>query len=143
MNTTERYFKEFLKERRLKWTSQRKAILDMFLATKGHISTDELYYSLRKKYRRIGYSTVFRTLKLIKEAKLASEVNFTGKRKRFEHKEHHDHLICLKCARTMEFLDKRIESLQNQIVSKFKFKPISHRLEIFGYCKKCGEKTYA
>lgn len=133
-------FRNYLRENGFKKTKQREAILDKFLASEGHICADELYYALLKKHPHIGYSTVFRTLKLLKEAQLASEVNFTGKRRRFEHKfahEHHDHFICLSCKKTIEFSNQALEKVQARIMQEMHFEPVRHRFEIWGYCRNC------
>jgi len=55
-------------------------------------------------------------------------------------KEHHDHLICLSCGKIIEFHDEKIESIQNEVCKKYNFKPVYHRLEIFGICEDCQKK---
>ena len=65
-----------LKRVGLKHTEQRDNILRTFLETREHLSTDELYRLVRKKDARIGFTTVYRTLKLLAECGLASEVAF-------------------------------------------------------------------
>ncbi len=143
MDKALRHFKEYLKNKKLKLTRQRAAIAAMFLARKGHICTDELYYTLRKKYPQIGYTTVYRTLKLLKNAQMASEVNFTGKRKRFEYsfeRPHHDHFFCVRCGRAIEFVDPDIERKQEMLCKKYKFKGERHQMQIFGVCQICQKK---
>ena len=138
------YFKDYLTQRGFRLTKQRVAIVEMFLMKEGHLCIDELYYKLRKKYPRIGYTTVYRTFKLLKSASLVSEVNFSGKRKRFEHafgRPHHDHLICEKCGRVIEFVDSEIEERQDIICKKYGFKGEKHLMEIFGKCRKCQGKV--
>jgi Fur family ferric uptake transcriptional regulator len=134
------HLKKVLKQKRMRFTKQRKAIVDLFLAREGHICADELYYALRKKHARIGRATVFRTVKLLKDAGMASEVDFTGKRKRFEHAfehAHHDHLICEECGKIIEFVDTEIERRQERLSRRYGFKARKHYLQIFGFCKKC------
>ncbi|MFA4905273.1 MAG: transcriptional repressor [Candidatus Margulisiibacteriota bacterium] len=134
-------FIKYLKDRGFKKTPQRQIILDKFLEMKGHVSADELFRALRRKYPHLGQSTVFRSIKLLQDAKIASEVNFTGKRRRFEPehiKGHHDHLVCVNCGKTAEVLDQRIEKLQDDLVRRYRFTPLRHRLEIFGICRKCA-----
>ena len=65
-----------LKRVGLKHTGQRDTILRTFLDTRDHLSTDELYRLVKKKDDRIGFTTVYRTLKLLAECGLASEVAF-------------------------------------------------------------------
>lgn len=134
------YFRNYLKGKRMRCTKQRNLILDYFLKNEGHKCADEIFLNLHKTNQELGASTVYRTVKLLKEAALAREVNFTGRRRRFEHEydhPHHDHLICLKCGKTQEFCEPDIEELQNNIVKKYGFVPKNHKMEIYGYCRKC------
>jgi Fur family ferric uptake transcriptional regulator len=71
---------------------------------------------------------------------MASEINFAGKRKRFEHafeQPHHDHFICDVCGRIIEFVDPEIEKKQEMLCRKYKFRGKRHLLQIFGICKVC------
>ena len=133
-------FHAYLREKKLKVTRQREKILGAFLESKSHLSAEELYGLIKKKHPFIGYTTVYRTMKLIADAGLACEADFNDGVKRLEHKfgrEHHDHLICLKCGKYFEFLDKEIERLQERVAQKFRFGPTNHKMEIFGFCEKC------
>jgi Fur family ferric uptake transcriptional regulator len=134
------YFKGLLQQKKMRLTKQREVIVRLFLEKEGHLCAEELYLALRKQYPRLGEATVYRTVKLLKAAELASEVNFTGKRRRFEHAfghPHHDHLICLGCGKTEEFVNQSIEKIQERVVRQYGFAPTRHRLEIFGYCRDC------
>jgi len=134
------YFKKYVKAKKLRLTKQRVAIINIFLANKGHICADEFYYLIRRKHPRIGRATVYRTLKLLKNAQIASEVDFTGRRKRFEHqfeRPHHDHFICVGCGKVIEFIDPEIERKQDLLCRKYGFKGERHLMQIFGLCKDC------
>ena len=78
-------FHRHLKKVGLKHTEQRDTILLTFLETREHLSTDELYQLVRKRDPKIGFTTVYRTLKLLAECGLASEVAFHDGIARFEH----------------------------------------------------------
>jgi Fur family transcriptional regulator, ferric uptake regulator len=69
-------FHQHLKKVGLKHTEQRDTILKIFLVTRDHLSTDELHRLVKKKDPKIGFTTVYRTLKLFAECGLASEVAF-------------------------------------------------------------------
>lgn len=136
-------FAEFIREKGLRHTPQRERILEVFLATEKHISTDELHRLVKKEYPDIGYTTVYRTMKLLSEGGLCGEIDFGDGITRFEHKyghAHHDHLICVKCGRFIEVKDQRIEKLQEEMVRRHSFSPKAHKLEIFGTCVKCGRR---
>jgi Fur family ferric uptake transcriptional regulator len=134
-------FDDYIRKKGLRHTEQRDRILAVFLATERHVSVDELYRIIKKRYPEIGYTTVYRTMRLVAEAGLCVETDFGDGVARFEHKyghEHHDHLICIKCGRFIEVYDRRIEKLQEVLVRKHGFKSEHHKLEIFGICKKCN-----
>jgi Fur family ferric uptake transcriptional regulator len=74
-----------LKRVGLKQTAQRDAILQAFLATREHLSISELHRLVQEKDSRIGFTTMYRTLKLLSECGLASEVAFHDGIARYEH----------------------------------------------------------
>jgi Fur family ferric uptake transcriptional regulator len=140
MTKEQKVFEDFCIKKKLKRSERRNRVVEKFLALERHISALELYNEMRNQNIDIGYSTVYRTLKLLAESGLAREVDFGEKETRFEHKfqhKHHDHLMCLNCGRTIEFTSPKIEKLQNQIARKNKFKPMTHNLVIQGLCEKC------
>jgi Fur family ferric uptake transcriptional regulator len=133
-------FEEFLNRRGLRLTRQRQEVVKAFLAQREHVSAEELYHLVKQRVPEIGYTTVYRTLKLLAEADLAHARNFQDGFSRFEpaHQvEHHDHLICRKCGGITEFVNEHIEVMQNQVAKKHGFKITDHTLDIYGVCRKC------
>ncbi len=129
-----------IRKKGLRNTKQREEILEAFLSADGHITIDDLYATVKKRDPEIGYATVHRNLKLMCESGLADEIKIGNKKARYEQKyghEHHDHLICLKCGRFIEVNDERIERLQDKLAEANDFKPMRHKMEIYGLCKKC------
>ncbi len=134
-------FEEFIRSKGLRYTSQRETVLETFLSTEKHVSVDELYRIAGKKDHGIGYTTVYRTMKLLSGCGLCEEVNFGDGITRYEHKyghDHHDHLICMRCGTATEVVKQEIEELQDELAKKHRFTPVRHKLEIFGICKKCS-----
>lgn len=134
-----RIFQDHLRRLGLKWTSQRDDIAKVFFAAKRHISVDELYREVKKVNPRIGYATVYRTMKLLTECGLASESHFLNGEARYESTEghHHDHLICVQCGKIVEFEEERIEHLQAEVARKAGFLFTGHRMELYGICAPC------
>ena len=133
-------FRDFIRDKGLKSTRQREMILEEFLKSGSHLSTEELYLKLRRKHPNIGYATVHRTLKLFAECGIAEQRHFGDGQARFEvstHDEHHDHLICISCGKIVEFEDPRIEQLQDETAAKHGFSIERHRLELYGRCDNC------
>lgn len=136
-------FTDYLKRNGLKMTRQRETVVESFLKTDGHISTDELFDLVKKKDKTLGYTTVFRTLKALKDCGLARETHYSDNRTRFEHLynyPHHHHIVCKECNSTIEFLSPELEQLQEQIVSKYRFKSLQHQLQISGICENCQKQ---
>ncbi len=136
-------FQEWLKERGLKATSQRDDIARVFLAAVRHISVEELYGEVKKVNPRVGYATVYRTLRLLRECGLAVERHFNDGEARFERSEgpkrHHDHFICERCGRIAEFASREIDTLEQRIAKKLGAVIARHRLELYGICRECKE----
>jgi len=136
-------FAEFIKSKNLRHTPQRDRVLDVFLSTEKHVSIDDLYRLVKKQYPDIGYTTVYRTMKLLFESGLCEEIDFGDGVERFEHKyghEHHDHLICIKCGRFIEASSQEIEKIQETMAKKHSFVTTKHKLDIFGICRGCLKK---
>ncbi|MEZ4365631.1 MAG: transcriptional repressor [Kofleriaceae bacterium] len=129
-------WREYLVDRHLNTTAQREAIVDQFFRTHDHISIDELLGRVRRRQPRVGYATVYRTLKLLVESGLAIERQFGDGQARFEVVgDHHDHLICTKCNLILEFEDEEIERLQERIAQRLGgFSVTRHRHELYGLC---------
>ena len=133
----QRALARYLEEHHLKHTKQREAILEVFLQAKGHITSDDIYQDVRARHPQIGYTTVYRTMKLLCEAGLAHEHNFDGST-RFEiAHEHHDHLVCTRCGKIIEFECDMIESAQERIAASYGFRVLRHRHELYGHCADC------
>jgi Fur family ferric uptake transcriptional regulator len=130
----------YLEERNLKHTKQRDAILEVFLGRSGHVTSEQLYQAVREQHPNIGYTTVYRTMKLLADAGLASEHHFDDGITRYEiEQEHHDHLVCVKCGKIIEFECEMIEQTQEQIAARYRFRVLRHRHELYGHCSECRE----
>ncbi len=134
---------DYMARHGLRSTEQRRVVTEMFFTSDGHLSIEDLLDQVRLKEPRIGYATVYRTLKLLKECGLAFERHFGDGVSRYEvawSDEHHDHLICVECERIIEFEDNDIEGLQHQVAAKHGFSLVRHKLELYGVCPACQAK---
>ncbi len=132
---------DYQRKHALKTTSQRELIVDVFLHCRDHVSIEELLGKVRERSARIGYATVYRTMKLLAEAGLAASRQFGDGQTRYEvagpETPHHDHLICLQCGLILEFENDQIEALQDKVALRLGgFKVVKHKLELYGLCPK-------
>jgi Fur family ferric uptake transcriptional regulator len=136
-------FLEHIQKAGLRRTGQRDLILEIFLRTEEHLTSEDLYWLVQKEDPTVGNTTVYRTLKLLTEAGLAREVRFGDNKTYYEHHynhQHHDHMICTECGRVIEFFSADIENLQDQMADKFGFRPTHHSLRMWGVCEDCQTK---
>lgn len=123
----------------LKRTRQRNLVVGTFFGLGRHVSALDLYREVRKKDSRIGLVTVYRTLKLLREAGLVEERRFKREFALFEptpHR-HHDHMICSRCGTIVEFENGEIEALQERMARRAGFRILWHKLELYGRCRRC------
>lgn len=134
-------YNNYLAKKGLKSTRQRDVIVREFFKKHQHLTVEELWGRVRQQDSKIGYATVYRTLKLLTESGLAQKREFGDGQARFEHitEHHHDHLICLRCGIIIEFENDQIESLQEKVCRKHKFKLTHHKMELYGVCEKCSK----
>jgi len=130
-------FRAYLMKKALKSTRQRDVIATKFFASTGHLSIEDLLALAREEYPKVGYATVYRTLKLLTECGLAAERRFSEGQTMYEAAgdlEHHDHLICLECGHVLEFHNDAIEREQERVARSFGFNVVRHRHELYGLC---------
>jgi Fur family ferric uptake transcriptional regulator len=133
----------YMERKGLRSTSQRRLVSDIFFHAKGHHSIDDVLAMVRAKDPKVGYATVYRTMKLLVECGLANERHFGDAVTRFEialHDHHHDHLICIDCKRIVEFEDDSIEALQEKLAKRHGFSLLTHKHELYGLCAACQRR---
>ena len=122
----------------LKLTDQRRTIARVILESKeaygesDHPDVDELYKRVSKIDPKISIATVYRTVKLFEEAGILVKHDFKAGKARYEINDDHNHLIDINSGEIVEFVDKDIEKLQNEIAKKLGYKLVDHKLELYG-----------
>ncbi|MES2998696.1 MAG: ferric iron uptake transcriptional regulator [Pseudomonadota bacterium] len=132
-----------LREAGLKVTGPRLKILQLLeRATTRHLSAEDIYKALLESGEDIGLATVYRVLTQFKSADLVKRQNFEEGYFVFELNQgtHHDHLVCIKCGKVDEFVDKTIERRQKAVAKRAAYKMTDHSLIIYGVCRLCSKK---
>jgi Fur family ferric uptake transcriptional regulator len=149
MPENQEQFKNLLKQNGLKVTTQRVAILEVLSSRPGkHLTAEEIYDHVKKKYTDIGIATVYRTIQMLSELSLIDKLNLDDGFVRYEiskkSKEdachHHHHLICLDCGTVYAVQDDLLDTLENRIRDTMGFEVVDHEVKLFGHCKKCRSK---
>jgi len=143
MITAKDKFSSFLKSKGLKFTTERRAILEGVFSFHKHFDVDQLYDKLQRQGEHISRASIYRTIPLLIKSGLIAESLRCQGRVSYEHifgHEHHDHMLCIKCGKVIEFRNKEIEELQEEVCKEYGFMALEHRLGIRGYCKRCRKK---
>ncbi len=134
-------FAAFLARSGLKATRQRERIVRAFFAARRHVSAEELYHQIHDQDPGIGLVTVYRTLKLLREAGLATGRQFGDAYTRFDPNPAdwaHHHLICTRCGKIQEFQDTTLQSLRRRVARTRGFTVTNQKLELYGVCRDCA-----
>lgn len=130
-----------LRKAGLKVTLPRVKILEIMERENNnrHLSAEQVYKILLKEDEDIGLATIYRVLTQFEGAGLVTRHHFEGGNSVFELNkgEHHDHVVCVKCGKVDEFIDKVIEQRQNDIAKKLGYELTDHSLYLYGLCPDC------
>jgi len=124
----------------LRMTNQRGLILEII--RQGHLDADEIYRRARDKQPRLSLSTVYRTLRRLRELGLVDELHFDEAHHHYEVRpstEHH-HLVCLGCGKIVEFEYKLSQRMKQDIARKQGFEVTGVEVNMTGYCAKCRQR---
>lgn len=134
----------------LKATAPRMRILELFqraheAGAERHLTAEDIYKQLIAENIEVGLATVYRVLTQFESAGLIVRHYFGNDRATYEVDDgaHHDHIVCTRCGRVEEFMDKEIEKRQKQIASRMGFELESHSLSLYGVCSDCRKKEAA
>lgn len=121
----------------LKVTLPRMKILEILeAAVQPHLSAEDIYRILLDSKEEIGLATIYRVLTQFETAGLVERHHFEGGQAVFEldRGKHHDHLICVRCGKIVEFFNAEIEEHQRKIAAAEGFTITDHSLIIYGEC---------
>ena len=133
-------FKKLFRQEQIDNFENRFKVLEVFLQTEKHVSVPELVERLEKTGWQMDAEFVQDTLKLMCRFGFAHKSRFDNGIVLYEHRhlgQHHDHMICTKCRKILEFEEDQIEQLQIKIAAAHGFHMLQHKLEIYGICDDC------
>ena len=127
-----------MSERRNTW--QKTAVLEELSNTDEFVSAQELHQKISQSGKKLGLTTVYRALTEMVEQGMADSLSISDGEMRYRicTPEHHHHLICRVCGKTVEFDMPGFEELALQVANANGFTELSHEIELFGVCKDCS-----
>ncbi len=130
-------------------TAPRQVILDLLSKTDKHLSAEDIYLQVHKRYPAIGLTTVYRTLELLVNMGWVFRFDFGDGRARYElcqgpgARRHHHHLVCTNCGRIIDYTElieqekELISQTEKELSRKYNFKITNHQIQFLGLCEKC------
>ena len=132
-----------LKKENFRITKQRNEILKLIISNKAHVDADNILQTLKRKNIHVSRATIYRTLDILVQNSLVDRIDFGDGRARYEIKagqSHHDHLICIKCGKVVEFINPSLTTTPKSVCDEYGFKYLNHFLQVYGTCPKCSEE---
>lgn len=127
-------FTALCRSKGIKFTGQRQAIAAALSVGPDHPTADQIHDAARVVHPHMSLSTVYRTLRVLRDAGIVIEHEFHDGRCHYElaGRRHHDHLIDAENGTVVEFYDPEIERLQRAIASRLGYRLTGHRFELYG-----------
>ena len=134
-------FKDVMKSLGLNNSVQREYVLKILFMSETHLSAEALLQEVKKEYKvAMGIATVYRILLLLEELKIVKSIILDGSESKLYELDlvaHHDHMVCTECQKIIEFYDKELEQLQEEVASANGFTLESHNMLLYGICPDC------
>ncbi len=148
-NDVREIFTAYLGKNKQRKTPERYAILDEIYSHKQHFDVDDLYIKMKDRNYHVSRATVYNTLDLLVDSGLVKKHQFGQNISQFEQAygfKQHDHLICVKCKKVLEFCDPRVQQITSTMGGLLKFNVTHHSLHLYGQpevdkdnnCQQCG-----
>ena len=138
LREVEKIFIAHLKNRQLRKTPERCAILEEIYSKKGHFDVESLYINMKLKNYRVSRATVYNTLDILVECNLVTKHQFGKNQSQYEKAygfKQHDQLVCIDCDKLLEFCDPRIQNIQTTVEKTLQHKILHHSLVFYANCQ--------
>ena len=133
-------FKKLFKQEQIDNFEDRFKVLEVFMQTEKHVTIEEMVELLNRVGWCLEPEFVRETMKLMCRFGFAQKSRFDNGDLRYEHRhlgQHHDHMVCTKCKKIIEFENEQLEELQIKIAATRGFHMLQHKMEIYGICDTC------
>lgn len=129
---------EMLRNKGYKATSQRISVARTVLASREHPTAESIYNEVKRFHPTISLSTVYNTLRMLKDLKMVQELGFNDISIRFDpNTKPHINLVCNRCGEIFDADEPLLEEALTRVERRMGFNVAGQRLDIYGFCKRC------
>ncbi len=124
-------------------TRQRTAVVKVLHELENFSSAKTIHQELLARDLKVGLTTVYRTLQSLAEVGAVDALHMANGETLYRHclnGDHHHHLVCTQCGRTVEIDGGPVEKWANEVAEQFNFQITGHDAEIYGLCSHCSAK---
>ena len=122
-------------------TPSRRLLAELVAGSRGHFSAADLLDRARQRRAKVGRATIFRALELLTSLHVVERLDLPNRSHAYvmcDPDEHHHHLVCSRCGRSVDVADGELARLVDEIGRRNGFRIETHRLELFGLCPACA-----
>lgn len=134
-------FRSMIKSLGLNNSTQREYVLKVLFENKGHLKAEDIQLKVKEQNKiNIGIATVYRILSFLEEMKIVKTIAISGNDSKVYELNlisHHDHIICEKCNKIVEFYNPELEKMQEEVAKRNGFVLEDHDMLLYGICEKC------
>lgn len=123
-------------------TGQRQLLLQLLQEHGGHLDAQELYRLAAERNPRLSLSTVYRTMNLLRDLGLVSEVHLGEEHHHYELRPQteHCHLVCSSCGKVVEIGCELVEQLKTTVARQHDFEITEAQVDLVGVCGDCRRR---
>jgi Fur family transcriptional regulator, ferric uptake regulator len=121
-------------------TRQKRALADVLGRSGSFRSAQDLFAELRSRGETVGLTTVYNQLRSLAEAGAVDTLRADDGEILYRRcgEEHHHHLVCRRCGRSVEVEGPEVERWARHVAAAHGFTELTHTVEIFGVCAACA-----
>ena len=136
-------FRRYLRSQELKYTPERADILNAVIEQDGLFEADTLMDDMRRDGYRASKATLYRTMKLLREAGIIQEVMLEGKQSHYQliyGRNPIDTIVCMRTGKRIEFSSDELGDWINDTCKNHGWEPVGHRVVIYALSPESPEK---
>ena len=136
INTHEHEKKQFIRlfqQKGIDHFNRHFQVLEAFLKLEQHVGIQDIVLQLEKDGFKMDEAFVQHSMELLCRFGFAHKIDLKETQSKYEHRHlgvHHDHMVCTKCGKILEFKDEAIEALQQKAAEVYGFHMLQHKIKL-------------